>query len=645
MSTTSTASDLPPPARERPATPLQRPATPLQRPANTGADRQGRASQPAEPASRLPVSAVALIASVGVLVASAAYTAGRLGYSGSPWAVRAYWLGQALILLPVAGRLLSRHPPRDGAVAALIVILTVAEYLLKVCYSPQGFTFADELLHWRGTTNLLQTGQLFGVNYAIPIASHYPGLEEVTAAFIAATGMPLFAAGLIVAGVAHLTFICLFFLSFRAFTQSHRIGGVAVLIYFATPGLTSFNSMFVYETLALTFLALVVFAAWNSASQPARSDRARWFALAVLGIAATTITHHVTSYMLAIMLFLVTVTGLAARAWRTAVTLGLLAVVAAAMVAAWVHFIAPATISYFKPTVEGIAQGVNALQGNGSANAPPTSRSPLGDQALEGIGILIILGLLPFGAWQAWRHYRRNPWVLAAAAGAAGWFVALALRVGTPDGQELAGRTATYVFIPVSVTAALALIKLVNSGLMRRLKTLAIVSTLAVVVTLLFDGLSNGWPPYWERLPGPHQVAGFERSIGPQEIATADWTLTALGPGNRFATDVGTSPALAGYGNQIVVNGVDYLYTSPAYTAAVARAARAQAVRYVLVDWRLSQSLPPSAGTYFPGSSVSYSHVIPAADLAKFARLPTIARVYDCGNIVIYDLDPLPHAP
>ena len=53
--------------------------------------------------------------------------------------------------------------------------------------------------------------------------------------------------------------------------------------------------------------------------------------------------------------------------------------------------------------------------------------------------------------------------------GCLGWFFDLGIRLGTPDGQELAGRAATYIYIPVSVLAALALTRLVNSGPVRRL--------------------------------------------------------------------------------------------------------------------------------------------------------------------------------
>jgi hypothetical protein len=520
----------------------------------------------------------------------------------------------------------------------------VAEYLLKVCYSPLSFTFTDELLHLRSTVDVLQTGKLFTVNYGLPISPRYPGLEEATSALVSVTGMPVFAAGLIVAGIAHLLFICLLYLAFWCFSRSYRVAGIAALAYNCTPTLDSFDAMFVYETLALAFLGLAVLAAWRTATEKSGADRARWFILAVLAVFATVVTHHVTSYMLVGSLFLVAFASLLTRTWRTTLKVGALAVISAAAVACWVIYVAPSTVSYFRPTLEGIAQGLDSLQSGSSSGAPSTSAAPLGNQVLEGLAVLIITALLPLGWWQVWRRHRSHPWIVAMAIGSLGWFAALALRVGTPDGQELAGRTATFVYIPVSLVIGLALIQLVNAGLARRWESATIAVAVAGTLALLFDGLSNGWPPYWERLPGPHQVAGFERSVGPEEIATAQWTLTALGPGHRFASDIGSYPLLIGYGDQNPLQGTGYLYTARTFTPAIAQQAKAQAVQYVLVDRRLSQSLPAS-GTYFPGSSTTGNQPIPIADLTKFTRVPGVARVYDNGDIVIYDLQGARSAP
>ena len=226
--------------------------------------------------SRLPVSLVALSAAAGVLVAAAAYTAGRLGYSGSPWADRAYWLGQALILVPSAVRLLSRRAVTAAETATVIVVMTVAEYLVKVCYSPAAFAFPDELEHWRGTTNILQTGALFTPNNLLPVSSLYPGLEELTSALSAITGLPVFISGLIVAGAAHLLFVCLIYLLFRHISGSARLAGIAVLLYVGNSHFQYFDSMFAYQTLAVAFLGLTLLAAWRLTASPPSRERAGW---------------------------------------------------------------------------------------------------------------------------------------------------------------------------------------------------------------------------------------------------------------------------------------------------------------------------------------------------------------------------------
>src|SRR5215469_16704408 len=85
---------------------------------------------------------------------------------------------------------------------------------------------------------------------------------------------------------------------------------------------------------------------------------------------------------------------------------------------------------------------------------------------------------------------------------------------------------------------------------MRRRAPVLVAAAVAAALVLVLNGLVNGWPPYWERLPGPYQVAGAERSVGPEQVASADWAMAALGPGNRFATDEGDVPVLGGYGDQ-----------------------------------------------------------------------------------------------
>lgn len=588
--------------------------------------------------SRVPVSVITLIAAVGVMVSSVGYGLGRAG--GGPSSgpgVIAYWAGQVLILLPIAGRLLSRRHLTNGATITLVTTLTVAEYLLKVNYSPLGFEFNDEFLHYSGTVNMLSSGKLFELNYGLPIGTHYPGIEEVTSALISATGLGVFQAGLIVAGLAHLLFILFIYLAFCVAIRSHRIAGIALLIYFAAPALTSFNSMFVYETLALAFLGMCMVAALRSAIEKSAADRRRWFVIAVLSIFATTITHHITSYALTAFLILVAIASRLTGSRNTAMRFGILAAVSAASIAFWIAVIAPDTISYFSPTVTGIVDGLKALSQSGSSTAPSVSGTPLLNQAIGGLAILVISALIAIGCWQAWRRHRRHPWIIGMTLGSLGWFVDIGIRLGTPDGQELAGRAATFVYIPVSVLAALALTRMVNSGPVRRWGAAVTGLVLASVLSLLIDGLANGWPPTWERLPGPHLVSSFESSVNPEEIEDSFWTAKYLGPGNVIAADAGIYPVLIGYGGQNPMGQPDYLYSTPTWTPAVAGQAAADQVQYVETDTRLTKSLPP-AGSYFPNDSAQATELISPAALTKYNNISGVAHVFSDGTINFYDV-------
>jgi hypothetical protein len=600
--------------------------------------REGAADAPGA-RSRLPVSVVALIAATGVFVVATAYTAMRLGYVSSQRADAAYWLGQALIVVPVAFRLLAPRDITGSGTAILVVVLTEAEYLLKICYSPRMFTYVDELEHWRSVVDLLHTGKLFTPNYLLPISPHYPGLEEATSSVVSVTGLPVFASGLIVAGTAHLLFVSLLYLIFRHISGSHRIAGIAVLVYSSNPDLPSFDSMFAYQTIAVAFLGLALLAAWRLSTPETAGARGGWLTIAVLAAVATAITHHVTSYVLVATLVLVSTASLITGARRSAARLGALALVSAIAAASWAAFAARGVVSYLAPVADDVLRSSRALIGGGHSGAPPTAAGPLGDRVLAAVAVLTMSALLPVGWWQVWRRYRRQMWFVAAAIGSLSWYALIMVRLLVADGSELAGRAATYVFVPTAFIVALVLAHLVRAGL-RWQASAVTAGGLACVLVVLFDGLANGWPPYWERLPGPYQVAGVERSVAPEELTAAKWALAALGPGNRFAADSGSYPILGSYGDQNPVYDDAYLYISPAYTRSDALRVRAEEIGYILVDRRLSRSLPAS-GSYFPGAAPPGvdSHPLALAGLTKFNRIPGVGRLYDSGHIVIYDLE------
>ena len=56
---------------------------------------------------------------------------------------------------------------------------------------------------------------------------------------------------------------------FRYVSGSHRVAGVALLLYSSESLFQSFDSMFVYQTLALPFLGLTVLAVYRLAASQA----------------------------------------------------------------------------------------------------------------------------------------------------------------------------------------------------------------------------------------------------------------------------------------------------------------------------------------------------------------------------------------
>jgi hypothetical protein len=366
--------------------------------------------------------------------------------------------------------------------------------------------------------------------------------------------------------------------------------------------------------------------------------------VAVLAIFATVVTHHITSYALVLTLCALSLAILITQGRREAGPPAALALVAAAAAAAWLALAAPKTVPYLQSVPVSVLHSVARFLLGGAISAPPAA-GPLGGQLLSAGATVVMAALLPAGWWHAWRHHRFDPWTVAMAAGSVSWFALIPVRLLAAYGSELAGRGATFASIPAAYVVTLALAHHTRALRTRWLRRAAVAAPLLAACVLVFNGLANGWPPYWERLPGPHQVAGFERSVGPEEIAAARWALASLGPGRGFAADWGNYQVLGSYGNQDMATGIGYLYTSPALGGRDAWRALDHGVRYVVADRRLSQAVPEQ-GPYFPGARPWASpHPLPAADLAKFAHTIGVSRLYDSGNIVIYDLWGWEHAP
>ncbi|MEP7193817.1 MAG: hypothetical protein ABI903_13235 [Actinomycetota bacterium] len=588
------------------------------------------------------LSTVALISALGVMAINLAFWAGRAGHDG-PAASTVYWLGQLLIVTPVAVRLLSRRPPSRTESLGLVGLLVIAEYAVKFCYGPLMFTFPDELEHWRSTEDILQTGHLFTVNYSLPISPDYPGLENVTAALSSITGLSVFASGLVLIGVAHLLFVALLYAVFHTLSGSTRVAGIGALVYAMSPHFAFFDSMFIYQVLALPFLVLAVYSVLRlirAREHPGTERRTPWWVVLVLSVLTVTISHHMTTYVLTALLALfVAVTTIQAH-WRV-LRVPLLALgITMAAAATWVLVAAPATLSYLAPNFTDLA---SHFVGDPNVHEPNPSlpSGPMVNHVLVLILVLAIAVLLLYGAARIWRG-RRGIGPIVFLIASLSFYPVLAMRLVSFNGAERAGRAFTFVFIPVAFVVAVGAVHLIRAARGRTRGRMAV----AVAVTMFAGSIAGGWPPYWEMLPGAYQVGGFERSVSPQGIDGANWALAALGPGNRIGVDISNMALLASYGQQDTVRNASSLYYSAALGPEHRDYLDAESVRYLFVDRRLAQSLPVS-GSYF-AVDPEISHLrgpIPLRNLDKYDGMTGVDRPYDSGDVVIYDLRGLTGAP
>jgi hypothetical protein len=587
--------------------------------------------------------ALSLVATAGLFSVAAANLGAR---AGAPWAEVAFIAGLLILIVPIGLRLLSEDPTRAERLA-LVAILALGLFACKFLRDPLRMGDYDEYLHWRTAEDILVTGTVFSANTLLGVSPFYPGLELVTTALSELSGIPVFEAGVVILAAARLVFLLSLFFFFEMASGSSRVAGIASLIYMLNSKFLYFNAQFAYESLALPLAALVLFLLVRRGHAPA----ARWLGLTVitlLTIPAVVTTHHVTSAMLAAFLVLWGLIALLlGRREREKPKPGRMAVLTILMIAVWTLTVATATIGYLGPAVTStMTEMLRLIGGELVPRELFVSRSgdvaPLWERVVGSGSAAVIIGLLPPGLLVVWSRYRSSSLVLALALVAAVYPATLLARF-TRVGAEVATRTPEFLFIGIGLVVALALTRIDYRG---RLRLLQVGAVAALVTVLGLGGVIVGMPT-WLRLPGPYLVSADVRSIESESIAAAVWARDVLGPGNSMVADRVNRILMTTYGGQVLITTyetrlpVRRLYLEPEIGPAHRAILRDGGIRYLLVDRRLTTGLP-MVGVYFDrGEEAAYGrHETPLDPvlLAKFDRLPEVHRVFDSGNVQIYDV-------
>lgn len=586
---------------------------------------------------------VAVVSSMGLLLVALADTAAR---SSTSWAEPLFWLGLLVVFAPIAARLASSALVRWEAIG-LIVLLAVELYLVKILQSPLTFTYHDEFMHWRTAYDIITTHHLFTTNYILPISSMYPGMEIATNSLVSLTGLSVYGAGSILIGVARTLFMLGLFLLYERISGSFQTAGVAVALYAANPNFVFFDAAFSYESLAISLTVLVLFSSlrgWSGTQE----RPVQMILVSLLAIMSVVTTHHLTAYFLAAFLVMWLLIDIvrrrSSREHKGPLSMAIIAVVSCLV---WTVFVANASIEYLAPPLRSALVSLMRLI---TQEATPRRLfeqasgqvTPLWDKIVSFGAVGLILLVLPFGLVQIWKRHRSSSLALTLAICALGYPITLSMRfVGAA--WEAANRSSEFLFLALALVLAAGLRPLLSSG---RFGSISQILFTIGASLLVMGGLIIGWPPAW-LLPGPYEVpvglAGGSRSVEQEGVAAAEWARSYLGPGNIVGADETNMLLMSTYGQQQVsttLSGgqdINWVLYAPQMQAEQEKTLRRGSVRFLVVDYRLA-TVPSLTKNYYPGTDIKIA-------LSKFDSIRGISKIFDSGDIRIYDVKGLLDEP
>jgi hypothetical protein len=609
--------------------------------------RPTKAPKPADREIARPAAAlghlapIALVAGAGLLVCSLANALSRATLAPSPLL---YWAGILIIAVPIFFRLTSREASTRERFA-LVCLLGLSLYAVKVVRDAPIFTFSDELVHAFNANQVVDRHHLFHANSIIAVTPYFPGLEGAASALMSITGLSSFGAGIVVVGAARLTLVAALFLLFSRLSGSARTAGLGVAIYTGNFNFLFWGAQFSYESLALPLLIVIMMAIAEREASP-RNWAREWAVPVVLGTAAIVVTHHLTSYALVgFLAALAAAHWLVRRSWDWR-NPWRFAVLAAILALGWLLLVADSTFGYLSPV---LSEAFEAVFNTASGEAPPrglfqgnSSTIPTTPILARGVALLAVLILavgLPIGLARVWRRHRKQPFVLLFAIAALGFFGTLALRLA-PQAWETGNRLSEFLFIGLAFV--LAGVGLENWRPRSRpwLGRAALAGCLGVI---LVGGAISGWP--WDaQLARPVRAKAEGHTIVSPPLALAEWARDHVDEGH-FAAPVADARLLLDPGNQVAIAGespdVKDIVEGDALVGWELPLLRENDLRYVVVD-RREVAGDGVRGYFFTTDGAGFDEkLLPRSAATKFEALPKAARIYSNGPITVFDMEGL----
>ncbi|HTK11599.1 MAG TPA: hypothetical protein VL485_30790 [Ktedonobacteraceae bacterium] len=588
---------------------------------------------------------LALVSASGLLMISFSYYIAVLGYSYLT--EESFFLaGLLTMIIPNFVRLLSRTPTRVERIV-IVCFLAGCAYFVQFLTSPSHFSGFDEFLHWRTAYDILLTHHLFSFNSMLPASPYYPGLEIVTNAVSTTTGMNSFYAGNLVIALSRLLMMLALFLFYEHITGSSRMASIGSIIYAANPHFFFFDTLYNYETMALPLATLLIYilARYGNAGK-----NYRWVMLSAwIVLLAITITHHMTDYVTDGLLILWAVVNFFRPVARH-IRIHMASIAACGVVLSLVYaFLLPGNpvwsylSEYFGSSFVQLEQIIAGTTIARPLFTDTVHATPIWDELFMTISVALVTFSLPFGLLVLHRQHRDNALAIVFAIASLLYPLTQVFRF-TSFGAEITDRAAAFLFLPIAYILTLLITHFWSTRRINR-RAISLIST--AIAVMLMGGVIVGSGPDLSAGPGPYLVTGDARSVEPEGIDTALWSLNYLGPDNHVATDRINQMLMSTYGHQRIITRLgDNIDVSPIFYSADFDSYDLELlhegkIHYLAVDTRISTALPLE-GTYFENDIPTT--IISKAALTKFNTITQVNRLFDSGDIVIYDTGALIHA-
>jgi hypothetical protein len=455
--------------------------------------------------------------------------------------------------------------------------------------------------------------------------------------------MSSFGAGIVLIGLARLSLVLALFVLVARVSGSPRLAGIAVVLYAGSSNFLYWGVQYSYESLSLPLLVAVLAAFAERESATPRWARS-WAVSILLGTAAVVVTHHLTSYALAIVLLALAILYRLQRVRRP--NPWPFALFATVTSIGWLLIAARSTVGYLGPVLdEAFTSVLHTVSGEAaprslfqSASSSVVTETPALARLVT-LAAVVVLGLgFLAGFRRVWARRREQPFALLFCVAATLFFASLGLRFA-PKAWETGNRASEFLFIGLAFLVAYGAVWLARPGPWLRERKGALLAGIGVVIV---GGAIAGWP--WDaQLAQPLRITTNGTEIESEPTGLAHWIFRNLPDGKFAAADADARLILAPGGARAKTGdalAIKTILPEPTLSDWELPLLREHHVNYIVSDRRkVATDAVRGSFFYVPGSEADPLN--PISSSRKFAQVP-LGRTYDSGAIVVYNLGDRP---